>query len=63
MIKGFQNFNFRKFTYKRHIRKILGITLGVIGSILIIQVVPLTIWLILLGVLLILLGISFYNML
>ncbi|WP_425448938.1 hypothetical protein [Dethiothermospora halolimnae] len=52
----------KKFYFNKNMKKILGIVFGVIGSIVIIQVVPLKIWIFLLGALLIGLGWCFFKM-
>ncbi|NBI06877.1 hypothetical protein [Senegalia massiliensis] len=57
----------RKFMRKYHCHrnkynKIIGIVLGVMGMIIIIQVVPVAIWLLTLGILCLILGWSFFKM-
>ena len=54
--------NMRKYRFKRKPRKILGIVLAVIGTIIIIKVIPIQFWLLMLGVLFILLGWVFFRM-
>ncbi|MTI69946.1 MAG: hypothetical protein FH751_06825 [Firmicutes bacterium] len=53
---------FPKFYCKSKLKKVIGIVLAVIGTIIIIQVVPFKFWLLLLGILLVLLGWTFYRM-
>lgn len=63
MNKWFPKFNLRRHKYHHNsYKKIIGIILGIVGSIIVIQVVPLTFWFFLLGLLLIALGISLIKM-
>ncbi len=55
-------FDFKNFRLKRNYKKILGIILAVIGTVIVINVIPLTAWFFLLGILLIALGWVFYKM-
>lgn len=48
--------------YKKKYNKIIGIILGVIGMIIIIQIIPVGMWLLILGILCILLGWTFFRM-
>ncbi|WP_183108650.1 hypothetical protein [Thermohalobacter berrensis] len=52
----------RKIILTRSIRKVLGIVLAVIGGFIVIYVVPLKIWVLILGFLLIFLGWTIYRM-
>ncbi|MGO1367866.1 MAG: hypothetical protein ACTHVE_11870 [Senegalia sp. (in: firmicutes)] len=57
----------KKFIRKYHLHrkkhnKIIGIVLGVIGMIIIIQVIPVGLWLLILGILCLMLGWSFFRM-
>mgnify|MGYP006277688593 CR=1 FL=1 len=58
MKRHFNRFHY----YKRKYNKIIGIILGVIGAIIIIQVVPISVWLLILGLLCVLLGWIFFRM-
>lgn len=49
--------------YKSKYNKLIGIILGVIGFIIIIQVVPVGVWLLILGILCLVLGWTFFRML
>ncbi|WP_176718845.1 hypothetical protein [Caloranaerobacter ferrireducens] len=53
----------RKIFLKKNIKQIIGVLLAVVGSIIVIQVVPISVWIFFLGVLLILIGWVFYRML
>ncbi|MBS4536102.1 hypothetical protein GOQ29_10795 [Clostridium sp. D2Q-14] len=57
-----KKFNRRGYYHKKKYYKILGIILGVVGTIIIIQAIPVTFWLIILGILCILLGWTFFRM-
>ncbi|EOD01325.1 hypothetical protein [Caldisalinibacter kiritimatiensis] len=55
-------FKKKNFFFRKSYKQILGIILAVIGVVIIIQVVPLTFWIFLLGVLLLILGWTLYRM-
>lgn len=54
-------FRYKRFFFNKSFKKVLGIILAIIGGIIIIQVVPLTVWIFLLGVLLVALGWTLYK--
>lgn len=52
---------FDKFYYKNNLKQIVGVVLAVVGSIIIIQVVPLKFWFFILGGLLIAAGLALFK--
>ncbi|MGF7057274.1 hypothetical protein [Brassicibacter mesophilus] len=58
-----RKFKFRRCPSRYNFKKTLGIILAVVGVIIIIQVVPVSLWIFLLGILLVCLGWLLFKML
>ncbi|WDV47647.1 hypothetical protein PV797_08165 [Clostridiaceae bacterium M8S5] len=61
--RKFSKIRGRKLRISKNMKHIIGIVLGVVGAIIIIQVVPMSIWFFLLGILLLALAWALFNML
>ena len=58
-----RKFKFRRCPFRYNFKKTIGIILAVVGMIIIIQVIPISMWIFLLGILLICLGWVLFRML
>ncbi|WP_066502960.1 hypothetical protein [Abyssisolibacter fermentans] len=61
--RNLKKYKIGKFRFSKNFKQVAGIILGVVGAIVVIQVVPLSIWFFLLGILLLALAWALFNML
>jgi len=57
-----KKFYFKRLFIRKEIKRIVGIVCAVVGVIIVIQVVPIWLWIFLLGILLLVLGWTFFRM-